>query len=441
MKAKPRIGHLRLAGRSAVAHLDFRDLTRGCVALCLFLFAARTAAGADAPPRNLAVAAHASAFESYQGMTAGLANDGSMDTRWSGIPGHNTGGWYELEWDQPVRIGEVVIFQYDRYVKELDVQVWDDAAQNWVTLQHFGRPDRRLPKVLVCRFTPRTTKRLRFANITNGPSFTEVQVFENGLAHPPAVNLASDANGNFIGMVCDEWGSAPIAGAAVSLSGQAKSGAWQSTARSDEHGLFYVSMPIGPTGDVAATVRMPDSGATPASSTSLDAARFQYGLTPQNLHRQETDLACTWRFAPDPPADFWKTDFDDRHWADIRVPAHFEMEGFRSLEGIGGYRKRFHVPTGEGRIKLRFDGVYSGAEVWVNGHRLAYHEGGALPFEVDVTDIAKAGDNLLAVRVTQHTVVSDQLDKMSEYADFPLAGLMRSVCCSACRPSTSARWR
>ena len=33
----------------------------------------------------------------------------------------------------------------------------------------------------------------------------------------------------------------------------------------------------------------------------------------------------------------------------------------------------------------------------------------------------------LAVRVTQHTVVSDQLDKMSEYADFPLAGIMRPV--------------
>ena len=31
------------------------------------------------------------------------------------------------------------------------------------------------------------------------------------------------------------------------------------------------------------------------------------------------------------------------------------------------------------------------------------------------------------MRVTQHTVVSDRLDKMSEYADFPLAGIMRPV--------------
>ena len=51
----------------------------------------------------------------------------------------------------------------------------------------------------------------------------------------------------------------------------------------------------------------------------------------------------------------------------IQVPGHFEMQGFRSLEGVGGYRKTFRAPAGSGRLKLRFEGVYSGAEVWVNG--------------------------------------------------------------------------
>ena len=37
------------------------------------------------------------------------------------------------------------------------------------------------------------------------------------------------------------------------------------------------------------------------------------------------------------------------------------------------------------------------------------------------------GENLLALKVTQHNVTSDQLDKMSEYADFDLAGIIRSV--------------
>jgi hypothetical protein len=82
---------------------------------------------ADTAPRNLALEAQASAFEEYQGMGAALANDGRLETRWSGIPGHNVGGWFQLDWAQPVRVGEVVVFQHDRYVKEMDLQVWDST--------------------------------------------------------------------------------------------------------------------------------------------------------------------------------------------------------------------------------------------------------------------------------------------------------------------------
>ncbi len=100
------------------------------------------------------------------------------------------------------------------------------------------------------------------------------------------------------------------------------------------------------------------------------------------------------------------------------------MEGFHSIEGIGGYRTRFRAPGG--RLNLRFDGVYSGSEVWVNGKLVARHEG-STPFETDITDAVEAGENVLAVRVREHTVVSDHLDKMSQYADFPLAGIFRKV--------------
>jgi beta-galactosidase/beta-glucuronidase len=44
-----------------------------------------------------------------------------------------------------------------------------------------------------------------------------------------------------------------------------------------------------------------------------------------------------------------------------------------------------------------------------------------------LTDAIQPGKNLLALKVTQHTVTSDQLDKMSEYADFDLAGIIRGV--------------
>lgn len=376
-------------------------------------------------PRNLALQAQASAFEEYQGMRAGLANDDRPDTRWSGVPGHNVGAWFELNWVQPVRVGEVVVFQYDRYVEEMDLQLWDSTNQVWVTLEHLGQRGQRLPRVVVCRFPPCLTKRVRLGNITNGPSFTEVQVFEESYSETPAINLASDVDGHFIGMISDPWGSEPIARRKVILSGFSPAGPWQVSAVSDDHGLFTVPMPLGMTGQIQVHAQF--SERTPAADLWLDAAAFQYGLAPADLHRKVLKLEEAWGFAPDPPEGFWGRDFDDQKWSKIVVPAHFQMNGFQSENGVGGYRKWFRVLSGKGRLKLRFDGVYSGAEVWVNGQRLAYHEGGALPFEVDITEAVRSGENLLAVRVTEHTVVSDRLDKMSEYADFPLAGIIRPV--------------
>ena len=91
-------------------------------------------------------------------------------------------------------------------------------------------------------------------------------------------------------------------------------------------------------------------------------------------------------FKLDPPEGFWAADFDDADWAKIKVPAHWEMEGFHSDTGVGGYRLHFTAPSEPGRVKLDFEGVYSGAEVWVNGQLVATHEGGATPFEADITD-------------------------------------------------------
>jgi len=64
--------------------------------------------------------------------------------------------------------------------------------------------------------------------------------------------------------------------------------------------------------------------------------------------------------------------------------------------------------------------------VWINGHHVAYHEGGFTPFEVDISDLVISGPNVLALRVKEHTTVSDKLDHMSLYADFPLGGIIRT---------------
>jgi len=374
--------------------------------------------------QNLALRARATASESQDGdLGPEKAIDGNINTRWSAKAGHFDGVWYQLDWDKPVLVGQVAIRQYDRYTTAMDLQAWDAASGSWKTLRHFGGTGDRLP--LVVLFTtsePKSTGKLRITNFAGGPSFTELAVYVQP-ASPLAV-LASDANGGFIGIVTDKYGSAPVDRADVVLSGQAKSGPWRAVTKSNEKGLFFVPMPLGLSGRVKATV----TNRGTSSQTVVDAASLQYGLSPLDTDTQVTKLdGNQWRFALNPPDGFWKPEFDAGTWSAINVPAHWEMEGFHSSDNVGGYRRVFAAPDGDGRLKIRFDGVYSGAEVWVNGQRLACHEGGATPFEIDVSDVVHEGENLLALKVKQHTVTSDQLDKMSEYADFDLAGIIRTV--------------
>ena len=70
-------------------------------------------------------------------------------------------------------------------------------------------------------------------------------------------------------------------------------------------------------------------------------------------------------------------------------------------EHVWGYRRRFAVPGNmQGlRIFLHFERVMEGASPVLNGHALPDHLGGFLPFEYEVTNLAKQGENELAVAV------------------------------------------
>jgi len=382
---------------------------------------------ADSPP-NLALQARATASESQGGLTPDKANDGNLSTRWSGIPGHNAGVWYELDWNEPVEVGEVIIHQYDTYVFECDVQVRSNKTAEWQTVRHFGRPGVRLPRIVVCSFAPRRVTGVRIGNITNGPSFNEVEVYSRPIAIGIETHVASDLLGNIIGVVTDTWGASPVEGADVTFSGQSKNGTWKASARSNDKGMIAVAMPLGLAGKVAIRTepKIKDAAAAPIER-QIDASALAFRLTPREARHSAVNLSGRWKFSLDPPEGFWRDGFDDGNWAGIAVPAHWEMEGFHSDSGVGGYRLRVQAPAETGRLKLGFEGVYSGAEVWINGRLVAVHEGGATPFETDITDAARKGENLLAIRVREHTTTSDALDHMSHYADFPLAGIFRPV--------------
>jgi hypothetical protein len=80
----------------------------------------------------------------------------------------------------------------------------------------------------------------------------------------------------------------------------------------------------------------------------------------------------------------WQAQFDDlRLWA-----------------GTAWYERGFDVPPARGRILLRFGAVDYFATVWVNGRIAGEHEGGYLPFALDVTDLVRADEtNTVTVRV------------------------------------------
>nr|MBE6545102.1 glycoside hydrolase family 2 [Oscillospiraceae bacterium] len=75
------------------------------------------------------------------------------------------------------------------------------------------------------------------------------------------------------------------------------------------------------------------------------------------------------------------------------------------------YRRTFTLPEGfkSDRIILHFGAVDTICDVYINGARVAHHEGGYLPFSADVTDRLTEGENELYVKV------KDNLDPKYPY--------------------------
>ena len=94
----------------------------------------------------------------------------------------------------------------------------------------------------------------------------------------------------------------------------------------------------------------------------------------------------------------------------VPFPWESELSGIHQIQGapkVGWYRRVFKIPTefrdGE-RIWLRFGAVDWRALVWVNGRKVAEHEGGYTPFEADISDaVVRGGENVVVVRVQDTT--------------------------------------
>ncbi len=119
--------------------------------------------------------------------------------------------------------------------------------------------------------------------------------------------------------------------------------------------------------------------------------------------------------------DFWKNDFDTKDWADIKVPGHWELQGFgtpiytdeeypftpdpphvpKDFNPVGSYVRHFDIPDKwlEKKIFLNFGSIRSAMYLWINDHKVGYCQGSKTPAEFDITDYVKPKNNKISLQI------------------------------------------
>lgn len=139
------------------------------------------------------------------------------------------------------------------------------------------------------------------------------------------------------------------------------------------------------------------------------------------------NLNGAWKFlfldAPEySPAGFSDDDFNTENWDDIIVPGNWQLQGYGKMHysdlwynfpinppylptenPTGIYKRSFYIDESwnDKRVILRFNGVDSAFNLWINGVEVGYSKGARLLTEFDITDHIRFGENQCTVRVYQ----------------------------------------
>ncbi|WML23950.1 beta-galactosidase subunit alpha [Neobacillus sp. OS1-33] len=138
-------------------------------------------------------------------------------------------------------------------------------------------------------------------------------------------------------------------------------------------------------------------------------------------------LNGTWKFrfleAPEySPEGFYQEELDTTNWDEITVPGNWQLQGYGKMHysdlwynfpiipprvptdnPTGIYRREFELDRSlEGeQLILKFNGVDSAYELYVNGEFAGYSKGARIQAEFDITSLCRQGKNNLTVRVFQ----------------------------------------
>ncbi|MDU1454052.1 MAG: beta-galactosidase subunit alpha [Paeniclostridium sordellii] len=139
------------------------------------------------------------------------------------------------------------------------------------------------------------------------------------------------------------------------------------------------------------------------------------------------NLNGSWKFlfldAPEySPEGFYKEEYNTDNWNNIIVPGNWQLQGYGKMHysdlwynfpinppyvptenPTGIYKRNFTIDEswmGE-KIILKFNGVDSSYNVWVNGKEVGYSKGARIQSEFDITEYVRCGNNECTVRVYQ----------------------------------------
>ncbi len=179
----------------------------------------------------------------------------------------------------------------------------------------------------------------------------------------------------------------------------------------------------------AGTCHPVSRGVSTARTQLLDSTEWRFRFSPSALEDAASPVTAS---------------TDVSSWDTIEVPGHWALQGWDrpwytnipfpfpmdpphvpDANPTGTYVRDFRWDPDEGgsRWLLRFDGVESLAQVWLNEHCIGVTRGSRLAQDFDVTDIVRSGSNRLVVRVHQWSAMTYVEDQDMWW----LGGIFRSV--------------
>ncbi len=116
---------------------------------------------------------------------------------------------------------------------------------------------------------------------------------------------------------------------------------------------------------------------------------------------------------PEGKTDFYEYAFENGLRLDVPSDWNSQTPELKYYEGTVWYARRFDAPRQDGRrLFLHFGAVSYRCRIYLNGEKIGSHEGGFMPFQIEVTGKLKPADNFLAVEVN-NTRTPDAIPAMA----------------------------